>query len=373
MRLTQHNLAHFLVDKGFLHPDLLVDGRYKVIQRQSRNSIFEVFLDGLPSGLFVKQLLSMDPQNAYLMQKDATVHCLIQRTNIVAKMRSYIPQYYGYEPHNQVFVTEFFPDATSIHELIPKRKSIDPDELTQMAIILATLHQDLEKSIETSPELHFFNRQPPWIMLFADPDHPQIKSSEQTLGPVTRLIRQQPELIQLLEELRCQWQGNYLVHGDIKLINFIRVTSEHQEALKLIDWEIADLGDPLWDVAGLLQSLITLWIFAQNPNPMLQNQPQPGMEFLTWESVLSACQLFWQSYLKARSQMSPDPELNRVEKREKLIRYTAARMLQSACESNMTNPKIQSPSIRIIQMVSQMVAIPKEWMNQILGATTDEL
>lgn len=373
MRLTLHNLAHFLVDKGFLHPEYLVNGHYKVIQRQSRNSIFEVFLEELPSGLFIKQLLSMDPQNAYLMQKDATVHCLIQQTDILAQMRPYIPQYYGYEPHNQVFVTEFFPDATSIHELIPKRKSIDQDELTQMAVILATLHQDLEKAIETSPELHFFNRQAPWIMLFADPDHPQVKSSEQTLGPVTRLIRQQPELIGLLEELRCQWKGNYLVHGDIKLINFIRVASNHQQPLKLIDWEIADLGDPLWDVAGLLQSLITLWIFAQNQNPMLQNQPQPGMEFLTWERVLSACQLFWQTYLNARAQFNPDPMLSHASEQEKLIRFTAARMLQTACESNITQSQIQPQSNRIIQMASQMIAMPQTWVNQILGASSHEL
>ncbi|MFJ5330029.1 phosphotransferase family protein [Pectobacterium versatile] len=373
MRLTLHNLAHFLVDKGFLHPESLVNGHYKVIQRQSRNSIFQVFLDNNPSGLFIKQLLSLDQQNAYLMQKDATVHCLIQQTDILPKMRAFTPNYYGYELGNHVFVTEFFPGAISLHEFITQRKSINQDELSQMATILASLHKDLSEEIEDNPSLNFFNRQPPWIMLFGDRDNPQVKNSQQQLGPIDSLIRQQPDILQLLEDLRYNWSGNTLVHGDVKLINFIRVDQNSTSTLKLIDWEIADLGDPLWDVAGLLQSFLTLWVFSQNPNPMLQNQPQPGMEFLTWEHTLFACQSFWLSYCKARGTVNPDSALNSPENRQKLIHYTAARMLQTAFESNISKAELQPSSNRIVQIVIQMIASPQAWAMQILGAPSHEL
>ncbi|MBE5212256.1 phosphotransferase [Pectobacterium sp. A535-S3-A17] len=373
MRLTLHNLAHFLVDNGFLHPEYLVSGRYKVIQRQSRNSIFQVFLDNNPSGLFVKQLLSSDQQNAYLMQKDATVHCLIQQTDILPKMRAFIPNYYGYELGNHVFVTEFFPGAISLHEFITQSKSINQDELSQMATILASLHKDLSEEIEDNPSLNFFNRQPPWIMLFGDRDNPQIKNSQQHLGPIDALIRQQPDIPQLLEDLRYTWSGNTLIHGDIKLVNFIRVDQKKTSTLKLIDWEIADLGDPMWDVAGLLQSFLTLWVFSQNPNPMLQHQPQPGMEFLTWEQTLSACQFFWLSYCKARDIVNPDAALNSAENRQKLTHYTAARMLQTAFESNISKAELQPSSNRIVQMVTQMIVSPQAWATQILGAHSHEL
>ncbi|MBA0215964.1 MULTISPECIES: phosphotransferase family protein [Pectobacterium] len=373
MRLTLHNLAHFLVDNGFLHPEYLVSGSYKVIQRQSRNSIFQVFLDNNPSGLFVKQLLSSDQQNAYLMQKDATVHCLIQQTDILPKMRAFIPNYYGYELGNHVFVTEFFPGAISLHEFITQRKAINQEELSQMAIILATLHNDLSEKIKNHSSLNFFNRQPPWIMLFGDRDNPQIKNSQQHLGPIDALIRQQPDIPQLLEDLRYTWSGNTLIHGDIKLVNFIRVDQEKTSTLKLIDWEIADLGDPMWDVAGLLQSFLTLWVFSQNPNPMLQHQPHPGMEFLTWEQTLSACQSFWLNYSKARGIINPDAGLNSAENRQKLTHYTAARMLQTAFESNISKAELQPSSNRIVQMVTQMIASPQAWATQILGAHSHEL
>ncbi len=367
MRLTLHNLAHFLVDKGFLHPEHLVNGSYKVSQRQSRNSIFQVFLGDQPSGLFVKQLLSLDPQNAYLMQKDATAHCIIHQTDLLPQMRGFVPKYYGYEPGNHVFVTEFFSSATSVHELITQRKSLDNEELNQMAFILASLHKDLSDQVEQTPALEFFNRQAPWMMLFGDQDHPLIKSSGQSMGAVSQLIRQQPEFTQLLEELRYEWSGDYLVHGDIKLVNFIRVADNGTESLKLIDWEISDLGDPLWDVAGLLQSLITLWVFSQNPNPMLQNQPQAGMEFLTWEKVLSSSQGFWQAYLKGRSLYNPDNTLNTAESRHKLIRFTAARMMQTACEANMHTADIQPHSNKILQIVTQIINTPDAWASQVLG------
>lgn len=367
MRLTLHNLAHFLVDKGFLHPEHLVNGSYKVVQKQSRNSIFQVFLGDNSTGLFVKQLLSLDPTNAYLMQRDATAHCLIQQTELLPQMRAFVPNYYGYEPNNHVFVTEFFANAISVHELIVQRKSLDNAELQQMATILAFQHKDLSEQIDQVPALQFFSRQAPWILLFGDPENPQIKSSGQMFGVVAQFIRQQPELTRLLEDLRYQWQGSCLVHGDIKLINFIRVAENGAESLKLIDWEITDLGDPLWDVAGLLQSLIALWIFAQNPNPMLQNQPQVGMEFLTWESVLTACQTVWQHYLSVRAQHNPDSALNTPESRQKLIRFTAARLIQTACEANMHAAEIQPQSNRVLQLVTQMITTPDAWASQILG------
>lgn len=373
MRLTLNNLAYFLVDKGFLHPEYLVSGNYKVIQRQSRNSIFQVFLGNHPGGLFIKQLLSLDPQNAYLMQKDATVHCLIQQTDILPKMRTFIPHYYGYEPDNHVFVTEFFPSAISLHELISQRKSVVPEEIARMAIILANLHKDLSGQIENNSGLRFFNRQPPWMMLFGDWDNPQVKNAGPSQIPIGQFIQQRPEIAQFLEDLRYAWSGNTLIHGDIKLINFIHVAGNSASEMKLIDWEIADIGDPMWDVAGLLQSLLTLWIFSQNPNPMLQNQSQPGMEFLTWESTLSACHTFWLSYRKSRAYAHPDQALDSAENRQKVIHFTAARMLQTACESTIASNEISPQSNRIVQMVMQMITAPQAWTTQILGAQSNEL
>src|SRR5512145_3314322 len=66
-----------------------------------------------------------------------------------------------------------------------------------------------------------------------------------------------------LEELNRSWTATALIHRDVRLKNFLLAapipTMRHAD-VKLIDWELACIGDPRWDIGAALGNYLGLWL-----------------------------------------------------------------------------------------------------------------
>ena len=355
MRLTQKNLAHYLIDRDFLDMEDIMNGNYMLSQAQSRNAIFKVSL-GCKTGRFVKQLISMDHQNAYFMQKDATMHYLIHHSELYKALRSGIPPYFGYDSKEHVFVTGYYPGAQNLFEWCEAHQKLSITHAQAIADLLSTLHLNIKNEIPKNPSLQFFNGELPWII-----DVPKWTSAPD--DAFFQWLREDAYLTQQLDALRLGWSGDSLIHGDIKLVNFLVVEAGEAAQIKLIDWEIANLGDPLWDVAGLLQSYLFFWIVSRQPGPDGYQLPvlKAHWDAPSRHKVTTA---FWEAY--AGQQQWSDEELKAA--KEKTVRYTAARLLQSAKELNQFNPAQFSPhSLQLIQLVRRLFKAPAKAAKDLLG------
>jgi Phosphotransferase enzyme family len=68
--------------------------------------------------------------------------------------------------------------------------------------------------------------------------------------------------------LRERWRHSHFIHGDCKANNLLlRVDSRStgQPPLVLVDWEMAGLSDPLWDVGSYTGSVLLAWMEALAP------------------------------------------------------------------------------------------------------------
>lgn len=362
MRLTKRHIHHYLMDKGYLNPQSIVAGKYIVSQTSSRNSIFKI-THGEPSGLFVKQLMDMDVQNIYLMQKDATVHYLIHNDSNFKKTATYLPKYYGYDPKENVFVTEYFPEAQNLYQLKVQQRKITLSQANQIAEILNSFHFDLSDQINENPSLQFFSHIVPWILNMGNkhiPDHLH------PTNPVPSLIKKQSGIVKHLRRLRENWKGNSLIHGDVKWVNFIDNDPKSDNGLKLIDWEIADIGDPLWDVAGVFQSFLSFWTYSFD-NQNFSFKKLNGLEDVDMKSMLPALHKFWNRY----SELQSFDKDEKIEKLILIIKYTAARLFQTAYETNMAHEKLQPGSLRIIQLGQHMLDKPEELAKELFGFQLD--
>lgn len=342
MRLTKKNTAAYLTNKGFLSMDDLMNGEFILTQSQSRNSIFQV-LRGNKTGLFVKQLVSMDSQNVYLMQKDATVHYMIHKLDIFKNVKQFVPEYLGYDPKTQVLVTGYFPNAQNLVEWSEARKEISVDQAVEIATILSSFHMDLTKEIPNNSSLQFFNRDLPWILNIAS-------MPNNYMDALFKIIEEDVFLSTELEEIRRNWSGNSLVHGDIKLVNFVAVNEGGKEKVKVIDWEIANIGDPLWDVAGLLQSYLFFWItkLVAGPNGF---QLMAGQEYLNTPNRNPITNAFWNAYVEKQGWTKEEKDKAKI----KTVKYVAVRLIQSAKELNQLNPNQLSPTATLILQISKSI------------------
>lgn len=354
MRLTKKNIAHYLLDKGFLDDEIIVDGQFRLTQAQSRNCIFNIAL-GNNGGLFVKQLVAMDPQNVYLMQKDATVHYLIHQSDIYPELKQYTPKYYGYDPKTNVFVTHFFSNAYNLYEHYLNEKKLSTAHPKELARILSLYSKDIQSELPSNTSLQFFNRQLPWILTIEN-------SFNMGSNAVIQTIAKDKRLLNGLIKLKKDWKGNSLVHGDIKLVNFLLVTENNEEQIKLIDWEIANLGDPLWDLSGLIQSYLTIW--GSTRKPQSETEPMPGFEFLELGEIKTCISDLWNEYARLHGWTKKEKRT----KLKKVAQYTAARILQTAYEANQFKPNEMSlAATQLMEMSRNIFKSPLDAASNLMG------
>ena len=76
---------------------------------------------------------------------------------------------------------------------------------------------------------------------------------------INMIVNEKKGFVNRVKQIGNKWQVKSLIHGDIRFANFI-LTGSTKTKIKLIDWEISDFGDPLWDVAGVFQSFLYYWV-----------------------------------------------------------------------------------------------------------------
>lgn len=89
----------------------------------------------------------------------------------------------------------------------------------------------------------------PWGLRLFDGDAPAELWRHSIVAPVLSAAAQRPVLVQGLRRARGAWRALSLVHGDLKHDNLLLLPGGD---VRIVDWEMARLGDPAWDLAGLM-------------------------------------------------------------------------------------------------------------------------
>jgi thiamine kinase-like enzyme len=350
MRLTLERIHLYLLDKGFIEPASIVSGDYLATQMQTRNIIFRITRRKAKS-LFVKQLNSFDSSNTYVLQKDATCLWLIKNHPAFAQLSGYVPDYFGFDPEKQVLVTEYLADSSNLEEYVRLNNGELPLNIREeLATILATYHFPLGAEVLNSRPVQFFSRQVPWVLSLADADlgtQPMALSFTSAPNPALGAVLGSHDFKSALNAIKKEWVATSLIHGDLKWMNLLVHREEDREKVKVIDWEIADIGDPLWDVAGILQGFVTNIVFYHPAVASETFSPVPGLGLPHLQAAWPLMDHFWQQY-RALTAPDADPAAEAAAL-AKTLRYTGARLLQSAIEQNMMMTTLQPTATKLLQ------------------------
>ncbi|MBO2009716.1 aminoglycoside phosphotransferase family protein [Hymenobacter negativus] len=374
MRLTLERIHLYLLDKGFIEPASLADGDYMATQMQTRNIIFRVTRQAAKS-LFVKQLNSFDPNNTYVLQKDATCLWLIKNHPAFEQLSGYVPDYFGFDPEKQVLVTEYLPDSSNLEDYARLNQGSLPLHVREeLATILASYHFPLTAQVLGSRSVQFFPRQMPWVMNLADTDvgtQQGLFSQTATPNPVLSAVLGSADFRSVLVSIKSEWMATSLIHGDLKWMNLLVQRAEDREKVKVIDWEIADIGDPLWDVAGVLQGFVTN-IILYHPNIATDSfSLVPGVGLGHLQEAWPLMDHFWRLY---RAQTAPDAKpAEEAAALAKALRFTGVRLIQSAIEQNMMMPTVQPNSTKLLQASYAMLSNGPAILQQFTAAPVAEL
>lgn len=356
--LHNSQVLDYLLGRGWVDPALAVDGGLQVVEGERRHRHFRIEHKNGGKGLFLKQIKSWNPVTQVCLQREATCCRLAAADPAFEALKGWIPALRGYDPGLHVLGMELFQGAPNLTQFHGRTGKLAEGPARLLGTVLGRQHRDIRLQVGDRLGALFPGRLP-WILDLQS--SPAQRSHRQGAGAlyVANTLRHDPGLRQAFSQLAWSYQPSCLIHGDLKWDNVLVLEStergQDEQSVRFVDWELADIGDPLWDVAGVIQSYWASWLFSR---PLGSATPPNHMESqadFPLGSVQRALQAFWTAYDDARDF---DEETGRRELVQAL-RFAAARLVQTAFETGVTHGRAV-PQLPYLMQLSQSILLDTE-------------
>ncbi|MEM6319078.1 MAG: phosphotransferase [Bacteroidota bacterium] len=365
MILTFENIAHYLLGEGLITLPAIVDGNFSVRDISSRNCNFVINKE-FPDKYLVKQVRMQDAEKTHTMRIEATCYWLANNDPHYQVLKDFLPKYYKYDYLNHILIIELLPNTFSLQDYYSSSQRFPTEIGQQLGASLAAYHTSRADMEQKSKSLSLFQKKEPWIFELirnyqnGAANKGQMRPVEQQLF---QLIFENPTFVDLLKSVTEEWEVESLIHGDIKFPNFLINTSFQQGAeldIRLIDWELADIGDPLWDVAAIFQNYLSFWVHYGKENNSTHSHT------IELHQLQPTVATFWNSYVANRnwSKEAADQQL------EKAIRFTALKLIHTCFEATPHAKHLPKFCAQFLQLSLNLLQYPQATIEEILGIPT---
>ncbi len=351
MLLTARNVPLYLAERGLLSYEAIVDGEVVVSDASRRNRNFKV-RRGTQPGFFVKQAAHFDPLSTETVRRDARCYWLAANHPEFAALRPLLPAFHDFDVARTALVASLV-DAETVYQLHLRLGTFPIEVAVALAKTLAHYHVAF-RGLPSSEAGRTFPRTLPWVLVMGDP----------VAFPVAQQTPAGRELLQLARTLhvermlsarRTAWQAETLIHGDLKWDNCLVTSTEAGREIRLVDWEIADIGDVAWDVGSILQTYLAHCLFTTAP----ASAAMDGERIRPAQPVLRA---FWTAYVAAARVADPASLLDRS------VAFAAGRLAQTAYESLFMSPSITASAADMVNVASRILAAGPHAYRIVFGA-----
>lgn len=366
MILTRHNVAFYLLERGLLTMEDIVCKGISVHEQFHRNRNFRVSLEGT-KGFFVKQAQEWGHwghEHSTLI-REAACYGLAQDN---ARLEQIIPGFHDFSQQHQVLVVDMIEPARSLYSFHSRTGEFPPELGARLGNQLATCHVEFGKMFRFLDRDHPFKGEVPWML---NPDElDRFASDSQSRGQahLISIIRNSPQIYDHLKALASTWSINGIIHGDMKWANCLLQIEEYetdvQDAeLKIVDWEMVDAGNVAWDVGGILQSYLTLWVQSMEIGEDGTLEEIADTAGYPLEDMQASMQAFWTSYLNKL-----DPPMAAAQLlRRRSVEYAAARMVQTAFEDRDEVADMSAYIVLMMQLSANIMTDPEAAIEQLFG------
>jgi Ser/Thr protein kinase RdoA (MazF antagonist) len=356
----------FLIDRGLIDQDWILDGHLRVRARTRRNHNLRVEGPG-GAGFLIKQPGAWEDSSRETLRREAAFHRLCREEPALAAVAEGIPPLVADDPDRPVLVFEAVPGAVPLH---PRRgnRSTEP-AFGALGRALGRLHRVTRfEAWGTRPRPAWLDRGPPWSLGLHEP-RPHLLTS---LGParleLLRILQASDSSRDSFGALRDRWQPVGLVHGDIRFDNVLvgppgDGAESESSRLWIVDWETVGVGDPAWDLAGAFQDLIVHWVSSMPISDEFSAEQWIARAALPMELMNTLARALWSGY---REEACPDG----VEAAALLVRtvaYSAGRLIQTVFETLAGAERLAGRAVVLLQVAANLLAEPASGQVQLYG------
>ena len=368
--LNVDNVVPFLLARDRIPVSWIIDGDLmtRSVARRNRNLKVEG-PDG--TGCFLKQAESPTEGDQRPLSGEAAFHRFCQEEPTVAPVLKTIPRLLDVEGTDNVMVFELVADAITLWECwkSPESRDLAVASCRSLGHALGSVHR-LFRAIDRArdPRLACLSHVLPWVLNLGRPG-PEMLAD---LGPANyetlRILQQQGDLGESLGQLAATWRPETLIHADVRLDNVLVRASRDEDVPKspevwITDWELARFGDPAWDLAGGLQDFLVRWVSTMPRSEGLTEEERIARALVPLDVLRTGARTFWSGYRLGAElgPMAADELLTRA------VRFSAARLVQSAFEVALNATRLPGRSVMLLQIAANLLANPDEGQAHLYG------
>jgi hypothetical protein len=356
--LTRENVILHLINRGILTMRDLVEDEITVLDVSRRNRNFLAMRRG-GRGVMVKQAEDWEASRPAGLTREA--FCL-ELARESAALQTIIPGFVDFDTRAQILVLELVEGAESMLEYQLRTESFPAPLAAQLGRHLATSHHEFGKALRFTTREAPFPGKTPWVLM---PHQLEITTSaDQSAGQaaVVRIVQSFPALSPALVALGDQWHVNGIMHGDMKWSNCLCREADAGFHLWLVDWELADAGNVAWDVGGVFQSYLALWVRSMHAVEGGTIGDVAATAAYPLAVMGPAIRAFWAAYHETLA-ISGGAARTLL---EESIRYAAARLVQTAYEEMDDQEEISGQAVLQLQLSANILANPLVMLRDVL-------
>jgi Phosphotransferase enzyme family len=338
--LTRRDALQHLIRLGLVTPDDIVAQRIVATEYIGRNHLVRFERPDAPCYI-VKQPTDANKPDAATMWTEAAIFWLSVNDPAFAVLKPLMPKYYHYDEPNKILTIELIAGAASLMEKQMAGAPLPPRLLHDVGCAFATLHGPASQVLREDRVRRLFRNGIAWSLTLGVPQSPFVPATQAAQSIVASVL-QRPDALAALAVARAEWRDAQIVHGDAKAANVLVLADG---AVRVIDWEIAALGDGLWDIAGMVQSLLM-------PNPTVAPDPLD----IAQGRAQALIEALWAGYVSVLPPPAhlPDPPVT-------MLRLCGARMIQTCLEWAQVSNQIYAQTPGLLQMGLELLTRPEAW------------
>jgi len=377
METVTRNIVRYLTQRGLLDRKAVVDGGLTVSLSRSRNRSVRIKQRSGP-GYFIKQPLDSEPMSAETVQREAEIYRGAFSDDRLLALRSLLPGFHGFDEAQRMLVIDLVDNVENLADHHRRQPGCPTELAHRLGAAIASYHQIRFEAGKSQASL--FPQMSPWIFdLPGEADVSRLRRSAAS-SAITDLVLQLPGLAGHLAALKAEWVRDTLIHMDMKWENCLlapRGAPLVDQRLLVIDWELADIGDPAWDVAGILQAYLYFWVDSMAAAPAAMAAGDRGVtpdELAASATrpigeIQGAIAAFWHGYAGARAAYTAVPG----ELLHRCVRMMAARMLVTAYEISVHAATVDPRALLLLQTAVNVFEQPARARRDLLGISDDGL
>ena len=164
------------------------------------------------------------------------------------------------------------------------------------------------------------------------------------------------------------WRPETIIHNDIKGDNILVVPAQPGQdstnvEIRIVDWEMVQIGDPAWDLAGALQDFVLFWIASLPLASDVSIEQATAQTRYPWAAVKVAIRAMWQGYLN-----SAEPEVGEATALlARAVTFSAARLIQAAYEMSQDAARLTTQAVLVLQISANLLSEPEVAQVQFYG------